>query len=94
MALINKNMPWMVGDCVSAVVHLVGLGKGVFVCLFVWLVGWLIVWLVGCLVGGLEVWLFGCLFVRVCVLRFGSIFHYDERLFRQRFLGDDDGVTC
>jgi hypothetical protein len=41
MALINKNMPWMVGDCVSAVVHLVGLGKGV-VCLFVWLVGWLV----------------------------------------------------
>jgi len=28
-----------VGDCVSAVVHLVGLGKGVFVCLFGWLVG-------------------------------------------------------
>jgi hypothetical protein len=41
MALINKNMPWMVGDCVSAVVHLVGLGKGV-VCLFVCLVGWLV----------------------------------------------------
>ena len=65
-------------------------------CLFVCLVGWL----VDCLVSWLFGWRFGSLVVRlfvcscVCVLRFGSIFHYDERLFRQRFLGDDDGVTC
>ena len=59
MALINKNMPWMVGDCVSAVVHLVGLGKGV-VCLFGWLVDCLVGWLFGWRFGSLVVRLFVC----------------------------------
>ena len=29
----------------------------------------------------------------LCDLRFGSIFHYDMKLFRQRFLGENDDVA-
>jgi|Cyp1metagenome_2_1107374.scaffolds.fasta_scaffold33411_8 hypothetical protein len=48
-----------------------------------------------------------CMYVHTCValhpilerltmlpaLRFGSIFHYDMKLFRQRFLGENDDVA-
>ena len=42
-----------------------------------------------CVCGGWVGW-----FSRSGAIRFASIFHYDERLFRQRFLGDDPAVTC
>ena len=40
----------------------------------------------------LEGCMSGCL--PVADPRFSAIFHYDEKLFRQRFLGDDESATC